>query len=190
MSYSRQLPIYLGANWSLDYSDGGLSSNINTPNIGLTETALREANGNLRHTANPARPTDPTPWIVWGTPTEAQTFKKIQTRTSTATSNIDWSGNGVITPATPLPGTIPKDVNNFGIFGCAASGPTSTAYNNYNEWANLDYNFRQGPSGQFDAVYPVLISEENTVIVIQQTIGSAEEKSVAPWNKNSTIKKT
>lgn len=183
MSYSRQLPNLLAGNWTLDYSDGDLG-----PAGGLRESTLAENGttgvGNLVHIDNSIRPgTDPLPWIIWGTPGKPQTFLVQISRLSAGTpANIDWSGEGVINAT-----NVARDINNFGFYGCQATGPTSTFYKNYNEWANIEFNYRQGPSGQFDAAVGDDPQELDSTITGQLDILSAYHQTVSPWNAVSFL---
>ena len=196
MTYSRQMPNLLGANWKLDFSDGLLG-----PSTGLRESGgttptpgnIQESNGNLISLDNPVRPgTDPMPWIIWGTPEQAQSFKMQQARPSLSpASNIDWSGNGPIQSGTNLN----MRINDFGFFGCETSTIRSTVpFKNYNEWTALNYNFRQTPSGQFDghtgedlATDQLHPNEYDFDINLQGRIISAIHQSVLPWSPESSL---
>jgi len=145
MSYSRQLNSFLGSDWVLSFSDGSHGGNPidpigeNTAFGGLRETSLDE---------NSPLPGSQVA-IVWGTPTssgDTSISGLSDGSNSTPTGTLDWNGDGIISSS------VSADINNFGISGCLASGPTSTPYYDYDDLANLDYNFRDHPSGQFDGI--------------------------------------
>src|SRR3989344_1453885 len=174
MSYSRQLPnlLSLPSEWRLDYSDGGLSPNSSpssTLNF-LKESGgtpsnpgnIAESNGNLYHHDNPRR-IDPeaVPWLIWGTPSlgsavglsspAPQTYLKQQARAAGVSNNVDWNGNGVATD----PGThLKRDLNGFGFYGCESGSFSTYRLKNYDEWNELNYNFRGLPGGSYDAARP------------------------------------
>jgi len=193
MTYSRQLPDLLGIDkWRLDYSDGDLRSNFpSSYGFGLRETTLYET-FNLVSVSNPLRPSDPLPWIIWGTPGKAQPFLIQQSRASATAPNntptgINWNGDGVTA------GTVPSDINNFGFYGCQASTPSSSKiFINYNEWTAIVYNFRQTPTGSFDGSdslnnnYPVPPDDYDPAIANQLEILGAYHQEVTPWNSDSS----
>ena len=132
MSYSRQLPTYLGNNWSPDYSHGTL--------LPLQENALTDLAG------TPVTSGATQPWIVWGTPggtvlsatTGSKLFSKQQTAKIPPYPNIDWKGDGSIVAAVAAP------ISGFGITGCSEITAQTSAYNDHNDWADLNFNFQTG----------------------------------------------
>jgi hypothetical protein len=135
MSYSRQLPTYLGSNWALDYSEGGVQD--------LTESALPTTVPTF--TARTGGLV--APYIAWGTPsgtvtsavTNSKLFNKIQTVT-TASGTMDWKGIG--TPSGPS-----APISGFGITGCSETTAQTAAYHDYYDWGNLYHNFQTGAAG-------------------------------------------
>ncbi|MCI0552335.1 MAG: hypothetical protein L0287_15395, partial [Anaerolineae bacterium] len=71
---------------------------------------------------------------------------------------LDWNDNGVMDPQSIFdPNTVSVDINNFGKSGCGrvydqnnnlVPYPTETILTGFNDWANLDYNFRDDPDFQ------------------------------------------
>lgn len=55
-----------------------------------------------------------------------------------ASGAIDWDGDGAITP-----GAVSVDINRLGTAGCSKA-VWNTKLDGYDDWANLDYNFRDG----------------------------------------------
>ncbi|VVC05269.1 Uncharacterised protein [uncultured archaeon] len=136
MSYTRQMPNYLGIKWILDYSSGTLGA--------LDETKLQEFQ---KLTAS-----SPAPTIVWNTLKADASGKTYRIDAANDPAGLDWDGSGTITAS---PNTVSVDVNNFGVTGCAASLPETIAsypYKDHNDWANLNYNLRTGLSNSFDGV--------------------------------------
>ena len=203
MTYSRQLPNLLGANWRLDYSDGGLG-----PLAGLRESGgaggnIAENNlntlppafsGNLVHAGAFQ------PYIIWGTPGAGlpQTYLVQQSRaTATAPAipggDIDWNGDGTI--QTSPSANQARDINAFGFSGCESGLALSTThFKNYNEWTALNYNFRGSPGGQFDGL--CLLDPQHCVetphpndaddtVNAQARVLSAIHQGVSPWNNES-----
>ena len=135
MSYARQMDNFLlsstvPSQWRLDYSRGLSGS--------LDEYSLVESAG----VSNPGSPIA----IVWGTPAD-----NVSPITTSLTGNtgvaVDWNGDG------DMVDTGPFDITNMA--GCGASVPlASSPLNDANDWANLDYNFRQDLTGQFDGFNP------------------------------------
>jgi hypothetical protein len=129
MSYSRQLPNYLGTNWVLDFSDG-----YREP---LTETALDERRGFFSSSTEQSR--------------HVFAFPDKQTRTppswTTGQSSVGANFNGINGFEAVL---VSADINNFGIPGCSTVEISSTPYYDYNEWDNLRFEFRDNVIGQFD----------------------------------------
>ncbi|AFS83504.1 LamG-like jellyroll fold domain-containing protein [Candidatus Nitrosopumilus sediminis] len=123
MGYTGQFSTYKGTDWNLDFaSESGVTLNENTLTPGVT----------LTQTGN----------IVWATPsTDLQTFLK---GPADGTS-LDWNGDGVIDVSDT---SASYDLNDYGISGCKAS--PGTVFEAHDEWSNLDFDFRQGPTGQFD----------------------------------------
>ena len=180
MSYSRQLPNLLVNNWLLNFADGGLPT--------IRETSLVETAGNLIHTDNLISPAvDIPPWIIWGTPTVGSgTYLQQQSQSGGTPANINWAGDGspYSTPAAP----ISRDINNFGFYGCQASSGQATAFTNYNEWTNLDYNFRQGSTAYFDSAHATDDAQElDDTINNQLDILSASHQDTSPWNGQSYL---
>jgi hypothetical protein len=136
MSYSRQLPTYLGSDWKLDYSIGVLPD--------LDEAHLTDVAGTPKVTSGTV-----TPVIVWGTPsgtlqhtaTSSTTYDKKTSVTSATPPDIDWLGNGVTA------GNIVAPISGFGTSGCTetvAGTQFTGAYHDYNDWNNLNFNFQTG----------------------------------------------
>ena len=136
MSYSRQMDTFLPSPFVVKFSDGSHGGNpidpiVQNSGLGIVETTLTD--GQVIPGTSET--------IVWGTPLAG-------TASDNGLSGVtphDWEGDG--TGSTP-----PMDVNDFGISGCFASGPTSIAYFDYDDFANMDFDFRAGPSGQFDGI--------------------------------------
>jgi len=140
MSYSRQIDNFLGASWAVKFSDGSHGGNPSDPlkvnSGGITETTLTSAfllPGLIEQ-------------IVFGTPdsTMGNIFLKKTSDGSDDSSTIDWKDTGAAFTG--------ADVSDFAISGCLASGPTSSTYYDYNDFAHMDFNFRDNPSGQFDGI--------------------------------------
>jgi hypothetical protein len=137
MGYTRQLPaasfIGSGTPWEtqgLDYS----RITPNTVQSSLNEAALSEPAGVPYPKANT---------VIWGT-------SSTSIHTHATGANIDWNQIGGVS------GTVSVDANNVGITNCPL--PTASSlqtYNSYDDWDNLQYNFRTGTS-YLDGVYPAL----------------------------------
>jgi len=132
MPYSRQTNAYLGALWTPDYSHGNLDS--------ITESALDEEKGFFSSSSD-------TTYHVFvngngfvGKPNSYTTGDPIRA--------VNFNANGVIDTA-----DVQVDLNNFGIDGCNTSDDTQT-FNDYDEWFNLNFNWKDTVSGQFDGGNP------------------------------------
>src|SRR5205085_299806 len=76
---------------------------------------------------------------------------------------IDWDGSGTAN-------TGPADANNFGFTGCTDNQKTDSM-NAFNDWANLEFNFRSGANELYGLypIYPDAYKQpELTAGVIQQ----------------------
>src|SRR3989441_887918 len=152
MSYSRQLPTYLGdprvtssGHWSLDYSHGYLNSSGN----GLTETSLTDTNGVLRSSSASSQP-----YFVWGTPNYKHSnggyyFVNQSAASSNPTPpNIDWKGNGYSSTTVSAPISGFSDSSAHPITGCneitAGAQNSNAAYYDRNDWNGLNGNFQTG----------------------------------------------
>ena len=166
MPYSRQLPIFLGlTDYVLDFSHGDTGA-VREKRVG--PNALDETKG-----LNDSDGTNGVAKVVWGTPGQAQTFLK---GTPDGTG-FDWNGdNGGV----PDDGIVLADVNNFGINGCGSTAFGSFDYLDYDEWANLDFNFRNTVSGYFDGFHDS-VQDINGVIVEQiETAAATSETGALP----------
>src|SRR2546425_381900 len=152
MSYSKQLPKYLGdprvtssGHWSLDYSHGYLNSSGN----GLTETSLTDTNGVLRSSSASSQP-----YFVWGTPNYKHSnggyyFVNQSAASSNPTPpNIDWKGNGYSSTTVSAPISGFSDSSAHPITGCneitAGAQNSNAAYYDRNDWNGLNGNFQTG----------------------------------------------
>jgi len=157
MSYSQQMPgpFLTVAEWTGKYSDGS--------NISLDETALNE---NTLLGGTPGT-------MVWGTPASPHAGPHdVHKHLSDATGpiegsisagpptvpgpsesivtagKIDWDDSGTITgDLSPTR----YDINNLGVSGCGVS-TSDPIYHDYDDFAQMDFNFRQGTTGQFDGI--------------------------------------
>jgi hypothetical protein len=160
MTYSRQTDSLLGSNWILNYS--GLSGySIDESN--LDETGAGFDFGGI--------------YIVWGTPGQNPAYK-----TGIANGNdLDWNGDGALDSTTPGDSF---DVNDLGFSGCNTSRESTLSA--YNDWENLDFDFRQGPAGSFDGSesldfpHPSGIPEQD--LSINQQIAIANANYTGPIN--------
>ncbi|MHA7646514.1 LamG-like jellyroll fold domain-containing protein [Nitrosopumilus sp. S4] len=130
MSYTGQLPGFLGSDWSLAFNE-----NAGT----LSENGLTESNG----VTIPG-----SPLIVWGTPTSS--FGNFLTGIADG-NPLDWNGDLDTLDSGNY------DLNDLGIAGCQSSPGQS--YETFNEPDNFNFNFKDTASGQFDGFKPVLIGE-------------------------------
>jgi hypothetical protein len=128
MSYSGQLPNFKGANWTLDFNGVDFTDLGISP---VSENALNEFDGFTIVNS---------PYVVWATP---NSLNQAFLGGLADGSSLDFSGDGIIQNVVTS-----YDLNNYGFVGCQASPGSS--YDLTSEWDNLDYNYRQGPSGQFD----------------------------------------
>jgi hypothetical protein len=179
MSYSLQTPKIIGTtNWKLDYSNGGLG-----PAAGLRESTLLETAGNLIDSTIPND--NVYRYFMWGTPVAGlpQIYLSQQSQASSP-SNINWAGD---TDGVYL-STVAKDINNLGFAGCNTASISTSYYKNYAEWTNLDFNFRQGPSGQIDGANDGNDQQEiDSAILTQLDILSAYHQGTSPWNAASFL---
>ena len=155
MTYSGQLPAYLGDDWSLQFNE------LN--NLEFNENTAEESKG-----ADLGGET-----IVWATP--ASTIYDFIINSATIDVPLDWNGNNVVTDIASS--DEPFDVNNFGISGCEAS--PGQILKVVNEPDNFDFNFRAGPTGQFDATVALFIEgqpETQSEIIKQIKLSGAEFK--------------
>lgn len=136
MSYSRQFPYYLGANWKPTFSSEALAT--------LDENNLVETAGISSSTSQP---------IVWGTPLAAADQLVGFTNSPTG---LDWSGTGGIQGAAQ--GNL--DINDFGIRGCGLADDGVTVVptpdqvmKSFIDFDNLKFNFRTA-EGAIDGSYP------------------------------------
>ncbi len=131
MSYSRTYPFsYVNAaSWSLDYSHGTF------PGV-HDETVLVEDQ-------NVSTPLGET--VIWGG-LDSSGALTLEEAVIGASTDFDFDHDGAITAA---PGTVSADPNNFGFFGCFET-LSDIPYRDYDDWSNLDMNWKQGPAGQFD----------------------------------------
>ena len=161
MSYTGQFPTYKGGNWVLDFSslDGPTLNEVGLDEDDMTVSAgLAAISGS--------------PFILWSTP-DPSALQPFLDGNADGT-NKDWLGDGDFNDA----GTF--DLNDFGIFGCKASA--GSLFEAHSEWANLDFDFRQGPTGQFDASFPQIFppgqAEPTNVGVRQQIINNYQTNGV------------
>ncbi len=141
MTYSKQTPAYLGSNWILDYSHGDMSS--------LTELHLNEAVGFKTSSVD----NDRHPFV--------RSDGRVRIPFSTSTLDLPIALN-YQKNADNMEPNVAVDINNFGIPGCNTASISATAYHDYDDWNNLQYNFRDTVSGQYDAataIYPTTISD-------------------------------
>ena len=157
MSYTGQFPTYKGNQWVLSFS------NLNSATLnenGLVETAGYSIPGS--------------PFLLWST-SGPGALQPYLSGFADGTGK-DWSGTGL--PLSSIAANY--DLNNFGIFGCKAS--SSSSFVAHSEWANLDFDFRKGPTGQFDASYPQVFppgqAESINVGVQQQIIANYQTHGV------------
>ena len=148
MTYSRQTDVYTGAAWILDYSHGNMTS--------LIEAHLDESQG-FRTTStdndrNPYKRSD------------GNIKKPFSSTIGDPAINVDFHKSG-----DKFETDVAVDINNLGIPGCNTPSIETTAYHDYDDWLNLQYNFREnGVSGQYDAAtafYPTTISDINTLFI-------------------------
>jgi hypothetical protein len=143
----------LGGAWTPTFSPGGHSA--------LTETLLPEDPAGAVIILNGLG----TETAVYGSPfiSPASLTHAIPDHTfHTALGNaeaIDWNDSGAATPAL----IVSRDVSNFGITGCGATGPTSTSYTDFNDSDLFSFNFRAEPSGQFDGITIFLSDQDDDV---------------------------
>ena len=144
MSYTGQLPTYLGLDWALRFNEVGRTNSGDTP-VTLNENTLDEDAGIL---IGPG-PVGTGPVIVFATPESSITT---DVEDAADGNPIDWNGDGSFGDIS-TPSTLAEfDINNFGIPGCEASpGETMEIFN---EPANFDFNFQDDVDGQFDGFNP------------------------------------
>ncbi len=141
MTYARQTPDYLGQiDWRLDYSSG-----IFGP---LNENSLNEAAGLVSNTAV-------VPVIVWGIGGGSFLTGPSTANGALVINPVNWNGIAPVDQA-----SVTADINNFAIYGCQAT-PGETALTDFNEWGNLEFNFRKGLSGSIDGHHENTVSEQN-----------------------------
>ncbi len=133
---------------------------------GLSETSLDET-----------LPLPGSPFTtIWGTPSDgAGTFDK-------AASNVghDWDASG----GAPS-GIVSADINDFGIAGMLAT-PADPTYFDYQDSFHWDLNFRQGPSGQFDAS-TVFVPDPDQDFAWQGIMSSSEYRGLDQVGLDSQI---
>jgi hypothetical protein len=151
MNYPRQMASYLpniSFSWVLDYSPGNFSSSP------LVENRLDEPHGLIVNSG-----VTNTPIIIYGNPSGTPKIVTGISATSPGSpyQGIDWNMDthfttGVIT-----------DIDNLGIPGCTTQ-TENVQMNDYNDWANLFYNFTN--SGSFDGAEgdPKFVSEVTPAI--------------------------
>ncbi len=164
MSYARQMPRYLSESneYQLDYSRGNYAP--------LNETMLVETNG-LFSRDGLLRPYNV---VIYGSPNS-------QLSTISGTTQVQKgysSGPGQI-PPTPIDwnadnafGTVSVSANilNVSIDGCNPADLTTTILHDYNDWNNINLNWKQNPAGTFDgiATAPNKVADEITEAIDQQ----------------------
>lgn len=161
MSYSRQFP-YLGSVDTLDYSNvalNPLNENGLTDSAGIGLQVPDITQYGIPDTANPSG-------------------RAIKSGPPTGTTSIDWDND----PSTSVG---PANINNLGAQGC--NSDTQITLNGFNDWSNLQFNFRgssyfaSGVSTDPDAL------NEITIEALQQLIANKykiDPKSV--YNSTTT----
>jgi hypothetical protein len=132
MPYSRQTNAYLGPLWEPDFSHGKLDS--------ITESALDEEKGFFSSSAFTTYHLFVNGNGFVGKPNSYTTNDPIRSVNFNADGDIDTED-------------VQVDLNNFGFPGCNTSDATQT-FNDYDEWANLKFNWKDTVSGQFDGGNP------------------------------------
>src|SRR2546428_7330329 len=172
MSYSRQMGSY--GDTTLDFSHGGL--------LPLTESSLTETKGNPVSSISGYTPT-----IIWGTPAfGALTFSsQAATPLGGTPGNINWDGiNGISTLA------VNAMISNFGITGCNELTSVTTPYNDYNDWGNLDFNFRQTPAGTLQSIYGAAADSDISAALYAGQLAESSKYNgpIPPPNPDGTTK--
>jgi len=171
MTYAYQLPDFLGSEWLLEF---------NTRDASSEETGfdtLFEADG-VAESGGWDLSDDPT--IFWGTPGSA--FWETRSGTADGVADFDWNGDGDFTDAAAN-----YDLNHIvSVTGCEATA--NSEFTIYNEPEEFDYNFRNGPLGEFDGrgggnslVLQQTDSEPNKVTVRQLQAAGASFVILPPW---------
>jgi len=159
MSYTRQYDTgFLQTQWALDYSRGYFTSPFVSPAGGappLIESALNEQLG-LMTNAAPVTPIigPALPYIIWANPPSTGTAPSpilsgpsnaFNAAASVASrTNLNWDGD-----TNNDESSVSKNINNFRIPGCdeTTTAARTTAYKDYNDWGNLNFNFRGSTTG-------------------------------------------
>ena len=173
MSYTGQLPAYLSGDWGLRFNEEGRANATQGPEVEITlnENTMVESVGITR--------TDGA-LIVYATP--ESTIQDYRNDRSADGFAIDWNGDSDTLdtsphtdgPADTILNLAAFDVNNFGISGCEAS--PGEIHEIFNEPANFDFNFRDGPYGQFDGGEGQQISQTG---VSDENVDTLGEKKLA-----------
>jgi len=200
MSYGRQLQgtFLSGSEWVAEFSDGTHGGNPSDSNVdgtirvagGLDESALDETSslpGSVKT-------------MVWGTPTSGHghsTHKHLSDSSGPGTppslasneilssGEIDWDDDQSIS------GTVSVDISNLGVSGCLASTGDPTYYD-YDDFFHMDFNFRQGPSGQFDGLTAPITegsSEQKWTAILASPITAFDGLEAPPNNDGSNVDK-
>ena len=185
MSYTGQLPSYLGSDWALRFNEVGRATTGDVANqITLNENTLVESAG-----VSPALPNDPLtgvpPLIVYATP-ESTITDYINTRSADGAA-IDWNGDLDTLDASPTPTLAEFDINNFGLSGCLET--PGELFEIYNEPANFDFNFRDGPYGVFDGAKPTGVPDQTKLTIEQANLAFSFFDILPPIEEDGTEKK-
>jgi len=166
MSYSRQLNNYLGSNnYELDYSFGNYPT--------LDESALDEAAGLVNSDASftdLSIGSKATPEAnVAKNDLSAVVFFDVDGAGKKKIGFTTLAGEGSIRAINwdkSETGTVSNDINNFGFGECDGTG---SIYSDYDDWGNLDLNFRDEAGGAFDGS-PFIDSETDVTFIILDDI--------------------
>jgi len=157
MSYSSQLPTYLGSlGWSPRYSDQSLKyATAPLPSGFLEENLIWEWEGMK---TNPDG-TISSYKIVWGQPGVVPSYSTGNSYKSGAT-RIPLNYDG-LAPSDEAPQDL--DVTQFGITGCGAT-PADTTLMGFDDWNNLYFDLRDGAAFVDGAWQTSYVNEINTEI--------------------------
>jgi hypothetical protein len=181
MSYTGQFPTFLGTDWELTFNELGRTNSDDTVIDAhtLSEESLDEPLG-----VTLAGP----PKIVYATPKSTSSDDLLVT----ANGAMDWNGDldfVDVAPYTDSPTNSKSDpaafdINNFGIPGCGAS--PGEDFEIFNEPANFDFKFQQGPYGQFDGANPHTVGDKHWKQHRQEVLLNSEYLILPPLNIDGT----
>jgi len=181
MSYTGQLPAYLSGDWALRFNEES--------GVTLDENTMAEFDGVTRSDGG---------LIVFATPFGVTAYRNDFLANG---DPIDWNGDldsGTGDDESPFidgdsgaEDLAHWDVNNFGISGCEET--PGEIFEIFDEPANFDFQFRDGPYGQFDGGFgepsPTGVPDENADTLGEKKLAGSVFDLIAPIQEDGTVKK-